>query len=148
MGNTQIVTVDARKLSVALSHAFMGMAEVCACIGVSKEEFIEETVKANERTVFPNGNATRNPDEGDAAAVDGAGAADSGVADGQIRNDCQQHLKHATADDISRVLAAKVMDKRIRPADARALLERFGAKSVSTLAPEHYDAVYQEALEL
>ena len=51
----------------------------------------------------------------------------------------------ATADDIGRILAAKVQQKKIKAADARALLDKYGAKSVSTLDPQYFDAVLEEA---
>ena len=54
----------------------------------------------------------------------------------------------ATVDDISRILTAKVKQKKIQAADAKALLEKYGATSVSKLDPKYYDAFLEEASSL
>jgi len=51
----------------------------------------------------------------------------------------------ATADDITRILSVKDQQKKIKAADAKSLLEKYGAKSLSTLNPQDYDAVLEEA---
>ena len=78
----------------------------------------------------------------------GGNAADAAasVSEGQDKDAGKTNtVPAATADDITRILSAKVQQKKIKAADAKALLEKYGAKSVSTLDPQYYDAVLEEA---
>ena len=189
----QIVTVDVRKLGLGMSHAFQGMAEVCASLGVPQGDLLKATGGAADEQVKSESNSgsTRRGKGGkknaDEAAESDAGLADPVVNDGppgvagdeRLRETSQsadgkqigsteagQHgsteagegdtentsitsatkpSPKATADDIARILAAKVQQKKIKAADARALLDKYGAKSVSTLDPRYFDAVLEEA---
>lgn len=52
MSDAQIVTVDVRKLGLGMSHAFQGMAEVCASLGVPKENLlgaVDDAERSEER---------------------------------------------------------------------------------------------------
>ena len=123
----QIVTVDVRKLGLGMSHAFQGMAEVCASLGVPKEEMLGAVDEAEK-----NGSARdKSRKEGKRNGNEAAGT-----------------KSRATMDDISRILTAKVKQKKIQSADARALLEKYGATSVSKLDPKYYDAFLEEASSL
>ena len=189
----QIVTVDVRKLGLGMSHAFQGMAEVCASLGVPQGDLLKAANGAadDQGKSESNSGSTRRGKGGkknaDEAAESDAGLADPVVNDGppgvagdeRLRETSQsadgkqigsteasQHgnaeagegdtvntssmstakpSPKATADDIARILAAKVQQKKIKAADARALLDKNGAKSVSTLDPRYFDAVLEEA---
>jgi len=188
MSEVQIVSVDVRKLGLGMSHAFQGMAEVCASLGVPKEDLLgavdegekaeaeappsslkqklhEQAAKSKVKTsgtqeVKENADKTERPavdvaDDADGGGDVGGYAADAAasVKDGGGSTDAAQKTPTAiaqkpptaTADDITRILAAKVQQKKIKAADAKALLEKYGAKSVSTLDPQYYDAVLEEA---
>lgn len=54
------------------------------------------------------------------------------------------HTKQGVTKN-EQILAAKVQQKKIKAADARALLDKYGAKSVSALDPQYFDAVLEEA---
>ena len=43
MSTAQIVTVDVRQLGLGMSHAFQGMAEVCASLGVPQGDLLKAT---------------------------------------------------------------------------------------------------------
>jgi len=189
----QIITVDVRKLGLGMSHAFQGMAEVCASLGVPQGDLLKAANGAadDQGKSESNSGSTRRGKGGkknaDEAAESDAGLADPVVNDGppgvagdeRLRETSQsadgkqigsteagQHgsteagegdtentsitsatkpSPKATADDIARILAAKVQQKKIKAADARALLDKYGAKSVSTLDPRYFDAVLEEA---
>ena len=189
----QIVTVDVRKLGLGMSHAFQGMAEVCASLGVPQGDLLKAANGAadDQGKSESNSGSTRRGKGGkknaDEAAESDAGLADPVVNDGppgvagdeRLRETSQsadgkqigsteasQHgsteagegdtentsitsatkpSPKATADDIARILAAKVQQKKIKAADARALLDKYGAKSVSTLDPRYFDPVLEEA---
>lgn len=184
-GTAQIVSVDVRKLGLGMSHAFQGMAEVCASLGVPQGDLLKATDAATGeqgKTESSSGSARRGKGgkkNADEAAEPDAGLADPvgndgppGVAgDEELRESTQsangeqrdttedgeadaintsparstRPSPKATADDIGRILAAKVQQKKIKAADARALLDKYGAKSVSTLDPQYFDAVLEEA---
>lgn len=189
----QIVTVDVRKLGLGMSHAFQGMAEVCASLGVPQGDLLKATggTADEQGKSESNSGSTRRGKGGkknaDEAAESDAGLADPVVNDGPPGVAGDERLKEisqsadgkqigsteasqhgsteagegdtvntsttssakpspkATADDIARILAAKVQQKKIKAADARALLDKYGAKSVSTLDPRYFDAVLEEA---
>lgn len=181
----QIVTVDVRKLGLGMSHAFQGMAEVCASLGVPQGDLLKAANGAadDQGKSESNSGSTRRGKGGkknaDEAAESDAGLADPVVNDGppgvagdeRLRGSSQyaeagrqvsaeagegdtvntsttssaKPSPKATADDIARILAAKVQQKKIKAADARALLDKYGAKSVSTLDPRYFDAVLEEA---
>ena len=183
----QIITVDVRKLGLGMSHAFQGMAEVCASLGVPQGDLLKATNgAADEQGKSESSSGTRrgkggkkNADEAaesdtglaDPVGNDGlpgvagdeglressqsgdggqGGNAETGEADGgnEMSTAPESGAKptpKATADDIARILAAKVQQKKIKAADARALLDKYGAKSVSTLDPRYFDAVLEEA---
>ena len=182
----QIVTVDARLLGLGISHAFQGMAEVCAAIGVPQDELLKAVDKAESRPqplspgrknepvpkddgatahqeVKKNADQTAKPDMAVGDVVDTAGAGGGNAADAaeavnksaatenqsgaavKPPSDAGKQGHGATADDIARILTAKVRQKRIKSEDARTLLEKYGAKSVSALDPQYYDAVLEEA---
>ena len=188
MSEVQIVSVDVRKLGLGMSHAFQGMAEVCASLGVPKEDLLgavdegekaeaeappsslkqklhEQAAKSKVKTSGTQ-EVKENADKTERPAVDVADDADGGGDVGGNTADAAASVKEsgrstgagqktpaataqkpptATADDITRILAAKVQQKKIKAADAKALLEKYGAKSVSTLDPQYYDAVLEEA---
>ena len=188
MSEAQIVSVDVRKLGLGMSHAFQGMAEVCASLGVPKEDLLgavdegekaeaeappsslkqklhEQAAKSKVKTSGTQ-EVKENADKTERPAVDVADDADGGGDVGGNAADAAASVKEsgrstgagqktptataqkpptATADDITRILAAKVQQKKIKAADAKALLEKYGAKSVSTLDPQYYDAVLEEA---
>ena len=189
----QIVSVDVRKLGLGMSHAFQGMAEVCASIGVPQGDLLKATDTAADeqaKTESNSGNTRRGkggkknaseaaePDAGLADPVGNDGppgvAGDEGLRESTQSDSIRQRgsteasqrgnaevgegdkvntsstsaaklSPKATADDIGRILAAKVQQKKIKAADARALLDKYGAKSVSTLDPQYFDAVLEEA---
>ena len=180
----QIVTVDVRRLGLGMSHAFQGMTEVCASLGVPQGDLLKATNgAADEQGKSESSSGTRRGKGGeknaDEAAESDAGLADPVVNDGppgvagdeRLRGSSQyaeagrqvsaeagegdtvntsttssaKPSPKATADDIARILAAKVQQKKIKAADARALLDKYGAKSVSTLDPRYFDAVLEEA---
>ena len=189
----QIITVDVRKLGLGMSHAFQGMAEVCASLGVPQGDLLKAANGAadDQGKSESNSGSTRRGKGGkknaDEAAESDAGLADPVVNDGppgvagdeRLRETSQsadgkqigsteaglqgsaeadegdtvnesstsatKPSPKATADDIARILAAKVQQKKIKAADARALLDKYGAKSVSTLDPRYFDAVLEEA---
>ena len=181
----QIVTVDVRKLGLGMSHAFQGMAEVCASLGVPQGDLLKAANGAADDQGKPESNSgsTRRGKGGkknaDEAAESDAGLADPvvnagppGVAGAEGLRESSQSTEagqrggaeasegdtvntsttsaakpspKATADDIGRILAAKVQQKKIKAADARALLDKYGAKSVSALDPQYFDAVLEEA---
>ena len=186
--SAQIVSVDVRKLGLGMSHAFQGMAEVCASLGVPQGDLLKATDTAADEQgkTESNGSSTRRgkggkknaneaaePDTGLAdpvgddgppgvagdeglmessqpAEADQCGSAEAGEADSgnTVKTSSTSAAKaspKATADDIGRILAAKVQQKKIKAADARALLDKYGAKSVSTLDPQYFDAVLEEA---
>ena len=188
MSEVQIVSVDVRKLGLGMSHAFQGMAEVCASLGVPKEDLLgavdegekaeaeappsslkqklhEQAAKSKVKTsgtqeVKENADKTERPAVDVADDADGGGDVGGNTADaaasvkesGRSTDAAQktptaiaQKAPTATADDITRILSAKVQQKKIKAADAKALLEKYGAKSVSTLNPQYYDAVLEEA---
>ena len=184
MSTAQIVTVDVRQLGLGMSHAFQGMAEVCASLGVPQGDLLKATNgAADEQGKSESSSGTRRGKGGkknaDEAAESDTGLADPvgndgppGVAgDEELRESTQsangeqrdttedgeadaintsparstKPSPKATADDIARILAAKVQQKKIKAADARALLDKYGAKSVSTLDPRYFDAVLEEA---
>lgn len=188
MSEVQIVSVDVRKLGLGMSHAFQGMAEVCASLGVPKEDLLgavdegekaeaeappsslkqklhEQAAKSKVKTSGTQ-EVKENADKTERPAVDVADDADGGGDVGGNTADAAASVKEsgrstgagqktptataqkpptATADDITRILAAKVQQKKIKAADAKALLEKYGAKSVSRLDPQYYDAVLEEA---
>ena len=184
MSAAQIVSVDVRKLGLGMSHAFQGMAEVCASLGVPQGDLLKATNDAADELgkTESNSGSTRRGKGGkknaSEAAEPDAGLADPvgndgppGVAgDEELRENTQsteasqrggaeagegdtvntsststaKPSPKATADDIGRILAAKVQQKKIKAADARALLDKYGAKSVSTLDPQFFDAVLEE----
>lgn len=188
MSEVQIVSVDVRKLGLGMSHAFQGMAEVCASLGVPKEDLLgavdegekaeaeappsslkrklhEQAAKSKVKTSGTQ-EVKENADKTERPAVDVADDADGGGDVGGNTADAAASVKEsgrstgagqktptataqkpptATADDITRILTAKVQQKKIKAADAKALLEKYGAKSVSTLDPQYYDAVLEEA---
>ena len=181
----QIVSVDVRKLGLGMSHAFQGMAEVCASLGVPQGDLLKATNDAADelgKTESNSGSTRRGkggkknaseaaePDAGLADPVGNDGppgvAGDEGLREGSQSTEAGQRggaeagegdtvktsstsaakpSPKATADDIGRILAAKVQQKKIKAADARALLDKYGAKSVSTLDPQFFDAVLEEA---
>ena len=183
MNDAQIVTVDVRKLGLGMSHAFHGMAEVCASLGVPKENLLgavddaekveaqpspsalkrkldEQAARSGRRTSVTHSQEVKeDADQAKRSDVDVAGDADCGgnaggnaadeaasVSEGQDKDAGKTNTAPAaTADDITRILSAKVQQKKIKAADAKALLEKYGAKSVSTLDPQYYDAVLEEA---
>ena len=161
----QIVTVDVRKLGLGMSHAFQGMAEVCASLGVPKEEMlgaVDEAEKNNSardksrKEGKRNGNEAAEPDTGladpvadyGAAAVDGNVAVNDTDTQSTEKSNVSRTKSRSTMDDISSILTAKVKQKKIQSADARALLEKYGATSVSKLDPKYYDAFLEEASSL
>jgi len=181
----QIVTVDVRKLGLGMSHAFQGMAEVCASLGVPQGDLLKATGGAADEQVKSESNSgstrrgkggKKNADEAaepDAGLADPVGddgppgvAGDEGLRESSQSTEAGQRggteagegdtvntsstsgskpSPKATADDIGRILAAKVQQKKIKAADARALLDKDGAKSVSSLEPKYFDAVLEEA---
>jgi len=183
MSDAQIVNVDVRKLGLGMSHAFQGMAEVCASLGVPKEDLLEPVDEAEKeetctepsslkRKIDEQASKNRgrssathtqevkeNADQAERFDVDVAGDADGGGNAGGNSTDAAAAVNErrdkdtgktnsapaATADDITRILSAKVQQKKIKAADAKALLEKYGAKSVSTLGSQYYDAVLEEA---
>ena len=46
MNDIQIVTVDVRKLGLGMSHAFQGMSEVCASLGVPQDSMLDAVDQA------------------------------------------------------------------------------------------------------
>lgn len=182
MSEAQIVSVDVRKLGLGMSHAFQGMAEVCASLGVPKENLLGAVDDAEKVEAQPSPSALKrklneqaarsmgrtpsvthsqevkeDADQAKRSDMDVAGDADGGGDAGGNAADATASVKEsggntggnrsptATADDITRILSAKVQQKKIKAADAKALLEKYGAKSVSTLDPQYYDTVLEEA---
>jgi len=163
---TQLVTVDVRKLGLGMSHAFQGMAEVCASLGVPQGDLLsavdssvsETATEQMESNVDADATETRGtkggkkdgseaePPAGLDDPVDDDGAGDV-AGDASVTEDASPAPK-ATVDDISRILTAKVKQKKIQAADAKALLEKYGATSVSKLDPKYYDAFLEEASSL
>lgn len=168
-----------------MSHAFQGIAEVCASLGVPQGDLLKATdaVADEKGKTESNSGSTRRGKGGkknaNEATEPDAGLADPvgndgppGVAGDEQMSVCSQPAEagqrgsaqageadtvntsststakpspKATADDIGRILAAKVQQQKIKAADARALLDKYGAKSVSTLDPQFFDAVLEEA---
>jgi hypothetical protein len=103
-----------------------------------------------------NGNEAAEPDTGLAdpvaddghAAVDGNAAVNDTDTQSTEKSNVSRTKSRATMDDISRILTTKVKQKKIQSADARALLEKYGATSVSKLDPKYYDAFLEEASSL
>ena len=188
MSEKQFVTVDVRKLGLGMSHAFQGMAEVCASLGVPQDSMLgavdegermmanaqtdsaAQAVQDNPAAAQATQNAStpassrkasagkrgakQNADQARRSDVDVAADTNDGGASGGNAADADASVKAAgrgaskstaTADDIIRILSAKVQQKKIVAADARALLEKYGAKSMSALDPQYYDAVLEEA---
>ena len=179
MSEVQIVSVDVRKLGLGMSHAFQGMAEVCASLGVPKDSMLSAVGDAESGEVQPSPSSLKqkldeqaskskgkandtqevkeNADQTERSSVGVADDADAGGDAGSNTSDAAASVNAggggmggkktptATADDITRILSAKVQQKKIKAADAKALLEKYGAKSVSTLNPQYYDAVLEEA---
>ena len=64
MSDAQIVNVDVRKLGLGMSHAFQGMAEVCASLGVPKEDLLGPVDEAEkEETCTEPSSLKRKIDE-------------------------------------------------------------------------------------
>jgi len=182
---TQLVTVDVRKLGLGMSHAFQGMAEVCASLGVPQGDLLsavdssvsETATEQKESDAGATGTkgtkggkkngSEAEPPAGldDPVGNDGAGdvASDAAVTeddsppteeespstqDASLPTQGSSPAPKATVDDISRILTAKVKQKKIQAADAKALLEKYGATSVSKLDPKYYDAFLEEASSL
>ena len=182
---TQLVTVDVRKLGLGMSHAFQGMAEVCASLGVPQGDLLsavdssvsETATEQKESDAGATGTkgtkggkkngSEAEPPAGldDPVGNDGAGdvAGDAAVTeddsppteeespstqDASPPTQGSSPTPKATVDDISRILTAKVKQKKIQAADAKALLEKYGATSVSKLDPKYYDAFLEEASSL
>lgn len=189
---TQLVTVDVRKLGLGMSHAFQGMAEVCASLGVLQGDLLsavdssvsETATEQKESDAGATGTkgtkggkkngSEAEPPAGldDPVGNDGAGdvAGDAAVTeddappteekslptqdaspptqDASPSTEDDSPTPKATVDDISRILTAKVKQKKIQAADAKALLEKYGATSVSKLDPKYYDAFLEEASSL
>jgi len=175
-GQAQVISVDVRKLSLGMSHAFQGMAEVCASLGIPQGELLsavdvndeahvtgrsftsETATEQKESNVDADATGTRGTKGGkkdgseaeppagldDPVGDDGAGDV---AGDASVTEDASPAPK-ATVDDISRILTAKVKQKKIQAADAKALLEKYGATSVSKLDPKYYDAFLEEASSL
>jgi len=164
---TQLVTVDVRKLGLGMSHAFQGMAEVCASLGVPQGDLLsavdssvsETATEQKESDAGATGTkgtkggkkngSEAEPPAGldDPVGNDGAGDVAGDAAVTEDAEDASPAPK-ATVDDISRILTAKVKQKKIQAADAKALLEKYGATSVSKLDPKYYDAFLEEASSL
>ena len=193
----QVISVDVRKLSLGMSHAFQGMAEVCASLGIPQGELLsavdvndeahvtgrsftsETATEQKESNVDVDATGTRGTKGGkkdgseaeppagldDPVGDDGAGdvAGDTTVTeddsppteeespspqDASPPTQGSSPAPKATVDDISRILTAKVKQKKIQAADAKALLEKYGATSVSKLDPKYYDAFLEEASSL
>ena len=182
---TQLVTVDVRKLGLGMSHAFQGMAEVCASLGVLQGDLLsavdssvsETATEQKESDAGATGTkgtkggkkngSEAEPPAGldDPVGNDGAGdvAGDAAVTeddspptkeespstqDASPPTQGSSPTPKATVDDISRILTAKVKQKKIQAADAKALLEKYGATSVSKLDHKYYDAFLEEASSL
>lgn len=178
----QIISVDVRKLGMGMSHAFQGMSEVCASLGVpqdsmlsavdeaealggvcadsngeaahtagdapgKKQEAAKQAVQETTSVTGAKGGAKRANKTDEAAP--GMDPVDSDGVDSPVADTAppvkEGRKKAATADDIGKVLTTKVKQKMITSADAKALLEKYGAKSVSTLDPRYYDVVLEEA---
>ena len=199
MSAAQIVSVDVRKLGLGMSHAFQGMAEVCASLGVLQGDLLsavdssvsETATEQKESDAGATGTkgtkgGKKNGSEAEPPAGlddplgnDGAGdvASDAAVTeddsppteeespsteeespstqdaspptqDASPSTEDDSPTPKATVDDISRILTAKVKQKKIQAADAKALLEKYGATSVSKLDPKYYDAFLEEASSL
>ncbi len=142
---TILVPVDASKLSQGLKAAFMGIAMVFDSIGAG-EAAPELKAAAEEVSCSTDEAETRQGDTGGADIVESTGSADTGLGNKQeygtedASKDKQENVSAVTVDDITRVIVAKIKQKRSNNEKIGQLLKTYGVDRVSSLPAEKYEA--------
>lgn len=149
---TILVPVDASKLSQGLKAAFMGIAMVFDSIGVG-EAALELKAAAGEVSCSTDEAETRQGDTDGADIVESTGSDEIGSenkSDAAVEtSDTGQAAPAAvTVDDITKVIVAKIKQKRINNEKIGQLLKTYGVDKVSSLPAEKYEAFLTDISQL
>lgn len=130
------VLVNAAKLGQGLKTTFMGMAMIFDSLGAgdAAAELHRLSEKEEEKTIQGAAPVPSDPDTGDPCEE----AADAGQP--------QQVL--VTTDDITKVIVAKIKQKRSNNAKIGQLLKTYGVEKVSSLPVEKYEAFLTDISQL
>lgn len=149
---TILVPVDASKLSQGLKAAFMGIAMVFDSIGAG-EAAPELKAAAEEVSCSTDEAETRQGDTGGADIVESTGSDEigsenkSGVAV-ETSDTGQAAPAAVTVDDITKVIVAKIKQKRSNNEKIGQLLRTYGVDKVSSLPAEKYEAFLTDISQL
>ena len=148
---TILVPVDASKLSQGLKAAFMGIAMVFDSIGVG-EAALELKAAAGEVSCSTDEAETRQGDTGGADIVESTGSDEIGSenkSDAAVEtSDTGQAPAAVTVDDITKVIVAKIKQKRSNNEKIGQLLRTYGVDKVSSLPAEKYEAFLTDISQL
>lgn len=150
---TILVPVDASKLSQGLKAAFMGIAMVFDSIGAG-EAALELEAAAEETPSSEDAVETRQEDTGGADIVESTGSAENGLGNKQeygaedASKDKQETVSTVTVDDITKVIVAKIKQKRSNNEKIGQLLKTYGVDRVSSLPAEKYEAFLTDISQL
>ena len=149
---TILVPVDASKLSQGLKAAFMGIAMGFDSIGAG-EAAPELKAAAEEVSCSTDEAETRQGDTGGADIVESTGSDEigsenkSGVAV-ETSDTGQAAPAAVTVDDITKVIVAKIKQKRSNNEKIGQLLRTYGVDKVSSLPAEKYEAFLTDISQL
>ena len=173
---SNLVAVDITELGRGLKTAFTGIAMVFGSLGCA--EAGEEVIAALPGVKMPRAADGGKADDETADAPDAPDAADvtDGVAEGSAEETAEGSAEAAaadetqpgeddlpwdgaakaptqasaavTADDITRVIVAKIKQKRSNNARIGALLKAYGVEKVSSLPAEKYEAFLTDISQL
>lgn len=168
-GNS-LVLVDLAELSRGLKTTFMGVATVFGSLGnadanaeiatalsdavmptaVTSEKPIEEA--AEDKPTQDKPDETHEPHEPAEAAEPDTPTATAPSVDDELpfkeEADTASTTPAVTVDDITKVIVAKIKQKRSNNAKIGALLKTYGVDKVSSLPPEKYEAFLTDISQL
>lgn len=173
-GRNGMVSVDLAELSRGLEAAFTGVAMVFGSLGradagtelasvLSKSVMPAVGEKQSEETTETTGTSktvetAETAEQAVSAAeqtvnaetVEEADTAAESTAFTESKSSAEQTTPaaHVSVDDITKVIVAKIKQKRDNNARIGALLKTYGADKVSSLSPEKYEAFLTDISQL
>jgi hypothetical protein len=145
MKNEKLVSVDVEKLSQGLQTTFMGVALVFESLGASEaaEQVVVKSRPAETQATEPVAEESKldKPAEEivEPMAENEAEATFDAVAEAPTS---------VTVDDITKVIVAKIKQKRGNNAKIGQLLKSYGVDKVSSLPAEQYEAFLTDISQL
>jgi hypothetical protein len=145
MKNEKLVSVDVEKLSQGLQTTFMGVALVFESLGAS--EAAEQIVVKSRQTETQATEPVAEESKPDKPAEE--------IVEPMAENEAEATFDAAaeaptsvTVDDITKVIVAKIKQKRGNNAKIGQLLKSYGVDKVSSLPAEQYEAFLTDISQL